>query len=86
MELFFISIILLTIAFAGISIKIIFKKDGKFSGTCASNNPFLNKEGKPCSLCGKLPEENDCKKSNFNLNWYKYSQSVLKTVSPQDQY
>ena len=68
MEVFFISIILLTIAFVGISVKIIFKKDGKFSGTCASNNPFLNKEGKPCGLCGKLPEENECKRSDLNLN------------------
>ena len=68
MEVFFISIILLYLAFIGISVKIIFKKDGKFSGTCASNNPFLNKEAKPCGLCGKLPEENECKRSDLNLN------------------
>ena len=68
MEVFFISIILLSIAFIGISVKIIFKKDGKFSGTCDSNNPFLNKEGKHSGLCGKLPEENECKRSDLNLN------------------
>jgi hypothetical protein len=54
-------VVLLALAFAGIAIKIIAKKDGKFSGTCASNSPFLNKEGKPCSYCGALPEE-QCKK------------------------
>ena len=56
-----LSVILLAICFAGIAIKIIFKKDGEFSGTCASNNPFLNKEGESCSFCGAAPDEK-CKK------------------------
>ncbi len=43
--------------FAGIAIKILLKKNGEFSGTCASQSPFLNKEGEPCGLCGALPEE-----------------------------
>lgn len=61
MKLLIITIILLAIAFAGIAIKIWSKKDGKFAGTCASQNPFLNKDGEACSYCGKLPEEaNDC--------------------------
>ena len=45
------------LAFAGIAIKILLKKDGKFAGTCASNSPFLNEEGKPCGFCGALPED-----------------------------
>ncbi|HAS19436.1 MAG TPA: membrane or secreted protein, partial [Flavobacteriaceae bacterium] len=49
------------LAFAGISIKIWAKKDGEFSGTCASQSPFLNKDNQPCGLCGKMPEEADCK-------------------------
>ena len=68
MELYIITTVFLVIAFAGISIKIIFKKDGKFSGTCASNSPFLNNNGEPCGICGKLPDENDCKESTINLN------------------
>lgn len=52
-----LSIALLAIAFAGIAVKIIFKKNGEFSGTCASNSPFLNKEGEPCSFCGASPDE-----------------------------
>ena len=51
---------MIALAFAGIAIKILIKKNGKFSGTCASQNPLLNKEGEPCGLCGALPEEN-CK-------------------------
>jgi len=48
---------LLGLAFAGIAVKIIFKKNGEFAGTCASKNPLLNKEGEPCGFCGALPEE-----------------------------
>ncbi len=61
MELFLITFVLLALAFAGIAIKILTKKDGEFSGTCASQNPFLNKENKVCSYCGKLPAEQNCK-------------------------
>jgi hypothetical protein len=59
MKLLIISIVLLAIAFAGIAIKIWAKKDGKFAGTCASQNPYLNKEGEACSFCGKMPDEMD---------------------------
>ncbi len=68
MEIYIITIALLAFAFVGISIKIILKKDGKFSGTCASNSPFLNNESKPCGICGKLPDESECKNSSVNLN------------------
>jgi|TARA_B100000768_G_scaffold55567_1_gene54097 hypothetical protein len=66
--LFIITFLLLGIAFAGIAIKIILKKDGKFSGTCASNSPFLNKNNEPCGICGKLPDETLCKEPKMNLN------------------
>lgn len=52
-----IAIGLLALGFAGIAIKILVKKEGKFAGTCASNSPFLNKEGEACGLCGAKPEE-----------------------------
>lgn len=60
MEVILISILLLALGFAGIAIKIWAKKDGKFSGTCASNNPLLQEEGAVCGLCGARPEE-QCK-------------------------
>ncbi|HET7361879.1 MAG TPA: membrane or secreted protein [Salinimicrobium sp.] len=64
MELLIITIILLGLAFAGIAIKILAKKDGKFAGTCASQSPFLNKSGEACSFCGKSPDEaRDCNES-----------------------
>ena len=54
---FILAVVLIGIAFAGIAVKIWAKKDGEFAGTCASNSPFLNKEGEACSFCGALPAE-----------------------------
>ncbi|RPG54403.1 MAG: membrane or secreted protein [Flavobacteriales bacterium TMED96] len=60
MKLFLISFILIALSFVGIAIKIIVKKNGKFSGTCASQSPFLSNQNEPCSLCGKIPDEENC--------------------------
>ena len=68
MELFLITFLLLGLAFAGIAIKIWAKKDGEFSGTCASQSPFLNKDNQPCGICGKMPEEADCKNPTVAQN------------------
>lgn len=57
MKLLSITIVLLLLAFAGIAIKIWAKKDGEFAGTCASQSPFLNKEGEPCGFCGKTSDQ-----------------------------
>ena len=57
MKIFLITILMLAFVFIGIGIKIILKKDGKFAGTCASQSPFLNKEGETCSFCGKTADE-----------------------------
>jgi hypothetical protein len=54
---FFITILMLIFVFIGIGVKILIKKNGKFAGTCASQSPFLSKEGEPCGLCGASPEE-----------------------------
>lgn len=35
------------------SVRLIFLKDGEFKGTCASQNPYLNKEGEACGFCGR---------------------------------
>ena len=41
-------------------LKLIFKKNGEFSGTCASQSPFLNKSDEPCGICGKVPTSSEC--------------------------
>jgi hypothetical protein len=63
MTLILLSILLLGLGFAGIAIKILAKKDGKFAGTCSSNNPLLQEEGAVCGLCGAKPEE-QCKSND----------------------
>ena len=61
MVLISLTIGLLALAVLGIAIKIWSKKNGKFSGTCASQSPYLNKDGENCSFCGKTPEQmKDC--------------------------
>jgi len=63
-----LSILFVGICFTGICIKILIQKDGKFEGTCASNNPLLNNEGEKCGYCGAEPgglckkEENSSEK------------------------
>jgi hypothetical protein len=57
METIILSIVLLALAFAGIAIKIVVKKNGSFSGTCSSNNPLIQNEEGSCGICGAKPEE-----------------------------
>ncbi len=57
MKLAVITIGLLALGVVGIAIKIWAKKDGKFAGTCASQNPHLNKNNEPCGYCGRTPDQ-----------------------------
>jgi len=57
MKVILLSIILLAIAVAGIAIKILVKKNGRFSGTCSSNNPLIQNEDGTCGICGARREE-----------------------------
>lgn len=67
MKLLLITLVLLLLSVAGIAIKLWAKKDGKFAGTCASQSPFLNKEGQACGFCGKTPDQFDsCAGENSN--------------------
>jgi len=59
-----LGIALLAIGMAGIAVKILFKKDGKFTGTCSTNNPLFGKGSDgTCSFCGARPDE-DCRKED----------------------
>ena len=57
LTVFLITIFMIAFVFAGIGVKILLKKNGKFAGTCASQSPFLNEEGEACGICGASPEE-----------------------------
>tara|TARA_B100000768_G_scaffold125118_1_gene115818 strand:- start:1835 stop:2038 length:204 start_codon:yes stop_codon:yes gene_type:complete len=57
LTVFLITIFMLAFVFVAIGVKIVLKKNGKFSGTCASQSPFLSKEGESCGICGASPDE-----------------------------
>jgi len=51
-----LSLALIVLFFVGLSVRLLFVKNGEFRGTCASNNPVLEKDGITCA-CGKKPGE-----------------------------
>lgn len=53
MPTLFLTIGLIALFFIGMSVRLILLKKGEFKGTCASQSPFLNKEGVKCGFCGK---------------------------------
>ena len=79
LKLFLIVFVLLGVGFIGLAIKIWAKTDGKFDGTCASQNPTINPEGDSCSFCGRVPDElHTCERtkvSNF-VNKFKTSKTI----------
>lgn len=56
---FIIAVGVLLFAFAGIGIRVLFKKDKEFRGTCASKNPMLKDEIGDCPVCGGKVEKCD---------------------------
>ena len=60
---FLLAIGLVGLFFVGMSVRLIFLKKGEFKGTCASQNPFLQKEGATCGYCGKEVGSCDNEKS-----------------------
>lgn len=53
MAVLLLSIGVMAIFFILMSVRLIFLKNGEFKGTCASQSPWLNKEGVTCGYCGK---------------------------------
>jgi hypothetical protein len=59
MAVFLLTLAVFAIFFALMSVRLLFIKDGEFRGTCASQSPWLNKEGVQCGFCGKTLNEGD---------------------------
>ena len=57
LKVILVAALLLGLGLLGMAIKVWSKKNGEFSGTCASNSPFLNPGGESCALCGAEPNE-----------------------------
>jgi hypothetical protein len=52
-----VSVFFVLAAFFMFSVRLLFVKGGEFRGTCATNNPMLQKEGVVCGVCGRKPGE-----------------------------
>lgn len=59
MTVFFLSIGIFALFFVMMSVRLLFLKKGEFRGTCASQSPWLNKEGVTCGYCGKELKDRD---------------------------
>ena len=69
MQVVLLGIGIFALFFVGLSIRILLKKDGEFKGTCASQNPYLNKEGASCGFCGKtIQPGDDCANPDSEVN------------------
>ncbi len=54
MAVFLVTLFILGLFFVLMSVRLLFVKDGEFRGTCATQSPFLAKEGITCGYCGKV--------------------------------
>lgn len=57
LKILLVAIGIMVFAFFLFSLRILFVKGGEFRGTCASNNPMLQKEGAVCGACGRTVGE-----------------------------
>lgn len=68
------TIVLVTIGFIALffilmSVRLILLDKGEFKGTCASQSPFLNKEGGTCGYCGKnISQGEQCGNPDSEVN------------------
>ena len=53
MTVLLISIGAVALFFTLMSVRLLLVKDGEFRGTCASQSPFLLKDGVTCGYCGR---------------------------------
>jgi hypothetical protein len=54
MAVFLLTLGVFAMFFLLMSVRLLFVKKGEFRGTCATQSPFLAKEGITCGYCGKV--------------------------------
>ena len=59
MTVFLLTIGIFALFFVLLSVRLLLIKNGEFRGTCASQSPWLNKEGVTCGYCGKQLKPGD---------------------------
>ncbi|MBL7865941.1 MAG: hypothetical protein JNK10_13750 [Cyclobacteriaceae bacterium] len=59
MAILVFTLIIFGLFFALMSVRLFLVKNGEFRGTCATQSPFLAKEGIVCGYCGKVVGEGE---------------------------
>lgn len=59
MTVFLLTLAVFGLFFTLMSVRLLFVKNGEFRGTCATQSPFLAKEGITCGYCGKTIGEGE---------------------------
>ncbi|MBS1544351.1 MAG: hypothetical protein JST14_12000 [Bacteroidetes bacterium] len=59
MTLFLLTLAIFGLFFLLMSVRLIFIKNGEFRGTCATQSPFLAKQGIVCGYCGRTMGEGE---------------------------
>lgn len=59
MAVFLLTLGVFGLFFLLMSVRLLFVKNGEFRGTCATQSPFLAKEGITCGYCGKVIGEGE---------------------------
>lgn len=59
MAIFLLTLGVFAMFFVLMSVRLLFVKNGEFRGTCATQSPYLAKEGITCGYCGKVVGEGD---------------------------
>ena len=53
MVAFLVTLLVMLLVVIFIAIRIIVLPNGEFHGSCSTNNPYLQREGGNCPVCGK---------------------------------
>jgi hypothetical protein len=59
MTVFLLSLAIFALFFLLMSVRLLFVKNGEFRGTCATQSPYLAKQGIQCGYCGKTIGEGE---------------------------
>jgi hypothetical protein len=51
LPVFVLTLVFMSLGFAGLAIRMFFIKKGEFRGTCSSHNPLLRERGVDCAGC-----------------------------------
>ena len=50
-------LVVMSLAFIGMAVRVFLVKDGEVRGGCAGKNPRMQEEGAACTMCGAQPTE-----------------------------